>query len=377
MEIIFWLAVLGAGYSYLLYPLILIIIVAVRPERNVAWDAGATREISVIITAHNEAARIREKITDTLALLGSRQGEVIVVSDASNDGTDEIVAGIRDSRVRLVRQESRDGKESGQRLGISSAKGDILVFSDVATRIAPGSLEALLAAFDDPTVGAVSSEDRFVTSDGRLVGEGLYVRYEMWLRRLESRLAGLVGLSGSFFAARRKVCEHWRTDTPSDFTVALTCVRLGLRAVSNPDVVGIYTDLKQPADEYRRKRRTVVRGIAGLVTFREVLNPVRYGWFAFEAWSHKLLRWAVPWFLVLVFVSSGVLATANPWYGAFFAVQVVGYMLVAAAWFWPALRSIGLIRIAHYFVLVNVALADGLVRYLRGERIVTWNPSRR
>jgi hypothetical protein len=129
--------------------------------------------------------------------------------------TDALVLAFPDPRVRLVRQEERLGKEAGQARRIAEAKGEILVFADVATSISPGCLQAIFTRLADPAVGATSSEDRFETVDGRIVCEGLYVGYEMWLRRLESRSAGLVGLSGAFFAVRKElVRDDWHTDVP-------------------------------------------------------------------------------------------------------------------------------------------------------------------
>lgn len=379
MEILFWVALVGSLYSYALYPLLLLAILRVQGrDRDVQSerDAPGLPSLSFIITARNEGARIAAKLDDTLEQAPA-DAEVIVVSDASEDATDERVRHFADARVRLVRQHERRGKEAGQKLAIEAAQGEILVFSDVATRIAPGSIAALRRRFLDPTVGAVSSEDRFVTASGSVVGEGLYVRFEMWLRRLESRLAGLVGLSGSFFAARREICSEWPTDVQSDFTVALTCARRGLRAVSDPEVVGIYPDLQEAEDEYARKRRTVIRGIASLAASREVLNPFRYGWFAFQAWSHKVLRWAVPWFLMLLAATSLILAPTGKIYALALVAQLLGYGLVLSAWWRPALRDIAPLRIGFYFVQVNVAMADALLRFLRGERVVTWEPSKR
>jgi glycosyltransferase involved in cell wall biosynthesis len=380
MEILFWAALIGSAYSYVAYPLLLLLILRLRrpQDMNASHDGGSSPgpTLSFIITVRNEAGRILAKLEDTLAQAPA-DAELVVVSDASEDGTDEFVRSFADKRVRLVRQDERRGKEAGQKLGIEAARGDILVFSDVATRIAPGSIAGLRRRFLDPMVGAVSSEDRFVTSSGSMVGEGLYVRYEMWLRRLESRLAGLVGLSGSFFAVRREICAEWPVDVPSDFTVALTCVRRGLKAVSDPEVIGIYPDLKQAADEYARKRRTVIRGMAGLAAAREVLNPFRHGWFAFQAWSHKPLRWAVPWFLLLLAITSVILAPTGTFFALALYAQVLGYGLVLAAWALPSIRSIAPLRIGFYFAQVNLAMADALLRFLRGERVVTWEPSKR
>ena len=379
-EWVFWVSLLGAGYSYAIYPVLLLVLTrlpGVDKEGGETNSAESEAAVSFIVTARNEAARIEGKIRDLLSHAGGRPSEILVVSDASEDETDELVREIGDERVRLIRQEAREGKEAAQKRGIDAAKGDILVFSDVSTRIAPGSLDALMARFRDPGIGAVSSEDRFESPDGTLAGEGLYVRYEMWLRRLESRLAGLVGLSGSFFAVRRSICDEWRTDVPSDFTVALTCARRGLRAVSDPAVIGIYANLRNTADEYARKRRTILRGMAGLSAAREVLNPVAFGGFSWQVWSHKVLRWAVPWFLLLLFLSSCVLARGGGVPLVLLAGQAVGYGLAALASFSAAIQRLALARFAYYFCQVNLAMAEACLRFLRGERVVTWEPSRR
>lgn len=374
----FWTALAGGIYSYALYPALLFLLAVSRPSRDAGPSSQQLSSITVLITARNEAGRIESKLRDVLGQDYGGELEVVVVSDASEDATDSIVAGFDDPRVRLVRQDERLGKEAGQARGIRESRGEILVFTDVATKIQPGSFDTIAALLAEPGVGAVSSEDRFEAADGRLAGEGLYVRYEMWLRRLESRVAGLVGLSGSFFAVRKGVVEHdWRTDVPSDLTVALTCARKGLKAVSDPRVIGIYPDLKEPADEYARKRRTVLRGMAGLAAAREVLNPFKFGMFAFQAWSHKVMRWAVPWFLLLLFATSLVLAPQGGVYAALLVAQLFGYGLALFGWLRPAARSNGLVRLAFYFCQVNLAMADALLRFLRGERVVTWDPSRR
>ncbi|HEX5514513.1 MAG TPA: glycosyltransferase, partial [Gammaproteobacteria bacterium] len=207
MKALFWIGLFGALYSYFLYPLLLLLVSRKRP---LPPEPVALPRLSMIIAAHNEAHRIRDKLENCLDLdYPAEQLEILVASDASSDGTDEIVTSYASRGVRLVRATERRGKEWAQLLAVQAAAGEILVFSDVATMLAPEALRRLAADFADPRVGAVSSEDRFVAPDGRIVGEGLYVRYEMWLRRLESGVGGVVGLSGSFFAARREVCEDW------------------------------------------------------------------------------------------------------------------------------------------------------------------------
>lgn len=378
LTFLFWLLALAAIYSYFLYPLVLL--ARSSPQRPIP-DTSADKvlpKLSLIITAYNEQHRIQAKLDNALAVdYSAEQLEIIVASDCSDDDTDSIVAGYAGRGVRLVRAEQRLGKENAQLCAIREATGAILVFSDVATEMPVDALLKLARYFVDPSVGAVSSEDRFVSQEGKVAGEGLYVRYEMWLRRLESERAGLVGLSGSFFAARREVCEEWDIHSPSDFNTALNCARMGLRAVTAPDVLGYYRDLKDPAKEYQRKVRTVLRGITGLARHAEVLNPGRYGQFALQVISHKLMRWCVPWALLGALMINAVLAESSGFYNFLLWLQVAFYGVAIAAHLRPALQEQGLVRVIYFFVQVNVAIAQACWLYWSGTRMTVWQPSAR
>lgn len=377
---IFWVSFVGAAFSYFLYPLILAMLPArQRFQIPDSLDDEHLPHLTLIVTVHNEARRIGSKLADVAALDYPRDRlEILIASDVSTDETDDIIR-TAGHPVRLVRADERRGKEYAQWCAIREARGELLVFSDVATRMPADSLRNLARCFVDPNVGAVSSEDRFISKDGSIVGEGLYVRYEMWLRRLESGRAGLVGLSGSFFAARRHVCESWDTAAPSDFTVAFNCARLGHVAITSRDVVGIYSDVSDPQSEYRRKLRTVMRGITALVRHPYVLNPFRFGLFSFQVLGHKLMRWLVPWFLLVLFGTSVLLVLTTPaWiYSAALAAQVVFYTLVVLGACSTWLRSRAPIRIPYFFVEVNLAIAHATLLYLGGTRMTVWSPSRR
>jgi len=378
MEYLFYLTALLCAYSYFLYPLILKITPCRVFEAAEAGGAAELPGISLIITAHNEAGRIREKLENTLELdYPGDLLEVIVASDCSTDTTDGIVQSYSGKGVRLVRADERKGKEYAQLCAIREAAGAILVFSDVATRIPAEALRTLAREFASRQVGAVSSEDRFISNDGRVVGEGAYVRYEMWLRRLESCRGGLVGLSGSFFAARREICEAWDIYSPSDFNTALNCAKQGLVAVSCPDVVGIYHDVTAPGLEYRRKMRTVIRGITAIARHPEVLNPFVMGGFAFQVWSHKIMRWAVPWFMLAFAILTVLLQGQGVIYPLALAAQGLFYSLALAGWLSGRMRQFTLIRLVYFFVQTNLALAQATLAFMMGKRMTVWTPSSR
>ena len=156
----------------------------------------------------------------------------------------------------------RRGKESGQNEAVKRARGEILVFSDVATTLEKCGLTEIVANFADPQIGCVSSVDRLLTNgESQTGGEGLYVKYEMWLRTMESSVKSVVGLSGSFFAARKEVCFDFSTNMQSDFKTLLNSMKMGLRGISDPEAIGYYPDIKDKSREFDRKVRTVLRGL--------------------------------------------------------------------------------------------------------------------
>ncbi len=375
-EGMFWLLVLGGAYSYFIYPLALAVLRELIPVRVAPIGSARPVSMTLVITAYNEERRIRDKLENALSL--DYPGlEIIIASDCSSDRTDEIVREYTDRRVRLVRAPERLGKENAQGCAIREATGDVIVFSDVATRIETDALRKLAAYFEEATIGAVSSEDRFITQAGEVAGEGAYVRYEMWLRRMESSLAGLVGLSGSFFAARKRVCDEWDIHSPSDFNTALNCARKGLRAVTAPDVLGFYSDLKDPRKEYDRKVRTVLRGITAIARHPDALNVFRFGLFSWQVWSHKIMRWAVPFFAVALLASNLSLVGTGAFYALALVAQLAFYGLAFAAHVNERVKRHGAVRIVYFFLQANVAIADACWRFFSGERRTTWQPSAR
>jgi len=376
VEFIFWACVVAATYSYFWYPALLMVL----PSRKMAPSISnePVRRVAIIIAARNEAAKISAKLDNTLALdRANVELDVIVASDASDDATDDVVRTRESQGVRLVRSHVREGKEYAQGLAIAATDADVIVFTDVGTILPADAITHLLAAFSNPGVGAVSSVDRFIAENGSLEGEGAYVRYEMWLRDLETRFFSLVGLSGSFFAARRRVCQQWDNRIPSDFGTALNCARLGMRAISDREVVGYYKNLADPSKEYRRKVRTVMRGMNGLLVRREVLDFCKYGRFAFQLFSHKVMRWAAPWFLIGAMCANILLAPSSRAWQALLIAQAAMYISPLASSLVPALRRIGVIRICVYFVEVNAAMFHAAVLVLSGRTMLVWEPSRR
>jgi cellulose synthase/poly-beta-1,6-N-acetylglucosamine synthase-like glycosyltransferase len=376
IETVFWVSVGFVFYAYAGYPLLLMLIGLVRnrPVKKAPFQPT----VSFIITAYNEEKRIGEKLLNMLRQDYPRELlDLVVASDCSTDTTDDLVRSFESSGIRLVRSDTKGGKEAAQKLAVDSTSGEILVFSDTATMLEPTAITTIVKNFSDPTVGCVSSVDRFIDADGTVSGEGAYVRYEMLLRHLETRVNTLVGLSGSFFAARRSVCQGWAPDLQSDFNTLLNSVRAGLRGVADPESVGFYKNLSDQKKEYERKVRTIVRGISVFMRSLSLLNPFKYHLFAWQLFSHKLCRWLVPFAMIAALVANAVLAASSLFFQEILAAQVVFYAVALAYLATKRLPSFGMLRIPSFFVMVNLSILDAWIRYFRGERIVSWSPSKR
>jgi hypothetical protein len=222
----------------------------------------------------------------------------------------------------------------------------------------------------------VSTEDSLVDAAGNPTAEGLYVRYEMGVRRLESRFHSLVGLSGSCFAIRKELCTRWSAALASDFMGALRTARGGYRSIADSSVRGRFLAIKSPQAELQRKIRTFLRGITVLTSNLDLMNPVRYGRFAFQLASHKLLRFGAPFLLLAALATSGAL-WADPFYGGLFVFQVAFYLVGAVSGQVSTLQRYRLARVAHYFVMVQWAMLIAWIRYALGQQQVTWEPSKR
>lgn len=379
MEALFWISLALIAYPYFGYLLLLKILAPLigRPVRRAAHEPVVT----FIISAYNEERNMRRKLDNTLAIDYPRDKlEILVASDASTDRTDEIVSGYRAAGIELIQLSERSGKVAGQNAAIARARGEVLCFSDTRIMVTPDSIRAMMENLADPTVGCVSSQDRIVDESGEpdpKAGEGLYVRYEMALRRAEANLGSLVGASGSFYAVRKNLAEVWEPGLERDFLTPLKVAAAGFRTVHEPRAIGAYRALEEPQAEFRRKVRTVLRGMTVLFHMRGLLNPVRHPRVAWQLWSHKILRWTVPFLLVILLASSAVLAGQGPFYAVAFGAQMLLYALALAAYLNRRLETRLIFRVPLFFTNVNLSILVAWIRYLSGSRQVTWEPSRR
>lgn len=372
--------IVGA-YGYVGYPVILWLVTRARRRHFKDAPIESWPSVTVTVPVYNAVSNIRRTLKRLIELDYPRSLiQILVLSDASTDGTDDIVREFADRGVELLRAPERRGKTAAENAAVSLARGELIVNVDATVEVPPYSLKRLVAAFADPTVGVASGRDVNVGTDigGNSEGEAGYTGFEMWVRDLETAVGSIVGASGCFFAIRRDIHRNPLPPELSwDFASVLVARKLGYRSISVSDAVCLVPLTGQIKTEFRRKSRTMARGLSTLFHFAELMNPVRYGAFSLMLLSHKLLRW-LPYLLAPVaIVALLFLAFQNLLAAAALILIMAGSIAGIAALRYP--RSV----FAKPFALAAFAVAvftAGLLAWydaLRGERKVTWNPTPR
>jgi cellulose synthase/poly-beta-1,6-N-acetylglucosamine synthase-like glycosyltransferase len=377
-EIIFWLSAVALAYTYAGYPLLLLLMSRLRPRK--VERSAFEPFVSVIVTAYNEERDLTAKLENTLVLEYPRELlEVIVASDCSADRTDDIARAFGDRGVRLVRQPKRLGKTAAQNMAVAESRGEIILFSDATSLYQPDVLRVMMPSFADPTVGCVAGRLIYVDPAESRVGRGArsYWSYETFLKRHESRVCSLIGASGCLYAVRRSAYQPLYHEACSDFIIATKMVEQSLRAVYEPAAVCTEETNRQVDKELRMRVRVIAQTYTDLWRHRAMLNPFRSGFYAIQLLSHKVMRYAVPLFLIAILAASGFLSRHSVLYSIVFAAQVGCYLSALGAWL---LERVGvhsrMLALPQYFVLSNLAALIACYQFLRGERYAFWETNR-
>jgi cellulose synthase/poly-beta-1,6-N-acetylglucosamine synthase-like glycosyltransferase len=375
-ELLFWFFLLLILYTYFGYPALLFLVSLFnkRPVRK----GDITPSVSIIIAVYNEEKIIKEKIENALSLNYPQERlEIIVVSDCSTDSTEQIVNQFETKGIWFFPLKQRKGKGYAQKEGVDQSKGEILIFTDAAAFLEKNAIGNIIRNFADSKVGCVTSEDRVLPDEKKKSEEGSYVKYEMILRRLESKVCSVVGLSGSFFAVRRRLCEGWSSRYTSDFLLAIRSVVAGYRAVHDASSTAYYKTIPSFKHEFRRKVRTVATGLAVLIHNLHILNPLRFGFFSLEVVSHKLFRWLVPFFLLFLLLANIYALSESEFYLFFLIVQIVFYSVAGAVYLFPSLNKIRVFRVPSFFCLANLSVLVAWFEIMVGKTHFVWEPSQR
>jgi cellulose synthase/poly-beta-1,6-N-acetylglucosamine synthase-like glycosyltransferase len=373
MEVAFWVCVVWVVYAFVGYPLGVFLLA--RFVRRGVGKADATPSVTVLIAAYNEVRHIVATVVNKLEQdYPADRLNVVVVSDESEDGTDEAVRQLGENRVRLIRQTPRQGKTAGLNLAMPTIDSDIVVFSDANSIYAPDAVRQLVRNFADPEVGYVTGRMVYRSEDGSAVGEGCstFMRFENWLRGEETKLGSVVGVDGGVDAVRRDLYRPMGADQLPDFVLPLKVREQGYRVVYEPAALLGEDALAEPAAEFRMRVRVSLRALWTLWDLRGLLNPFRYGLFSWQLFSHKVLRYTAFLPLLALLPLSVALSGQGAVYQLAFLAQVVFYL---AALLGALAKSPGsLLGLPWYFVLVNVAAGKAFWKFLRGEKQVIWQP---
>jgi cellulose synthase/poly-beta-1,6-N-acetylglucosamine synthase-like glycosyltransferase len=378
-RILFWASVLTVLCTYLLFPLLVLVRALVRARPHASADIRPS--VSMVIAAHNEAAGIGAKLENVLSLdYPPDRLEVVIASDGSDDGTDEIVQRYVDRGVRLLSL-PRQGKAPALNAAVGAARGEILVFSDANSLYAQDAIAALMRPFADPLVGGVAGDQRYVADgagDAIAAGEQRYWNVDRMLKTAESRAGNVISATGAIYAVRRSLVRPVPDGVTDDFFTSTGVIAQGYRLVFAPDAVAFEPVAGSAELEFGRKVRVITRGLRGVLLRRELLDPRWHGFYAVQLLGHKVLR------RLMVF-PLGVAAATSPllWRrGRIYRVATVlqaGFYGLGAMGMLLARRPIGrrkALVFPAFFCFVNVAALKAAWNVFRGRRIDRWEPRR-
>jgi cellulose synthase/poly-beta-1,6-N-acetylglucosamine synthase-like glycosyltransferase len=376
LEELFWICAGLSFYVYFGYPLILFL----SGRRNTSSVVNLRLPtVSLIISAYNESKVIQSKLENTLALNYPEDLlEIVVISDCSDDGTDEIVQRFPDARIRLVRQAKRLGKSAGLNLGVPNTSGQILVFSDANALYEPLAVRRLVRHFSDPKVGYVVGNSRYLEDSHSQAeeAEGCYWKFETWLKQSESRCYSVVGADGAIYAIRRELYAPLRPTDISDFLNPLQIVDKGFVGVFEPTAISFERASGSFEQEFHRKTRIISRSLGALVRVPGVLNPFKNSRHWFMLMSHKVLRWFTPFYMMALLAIS-IMLWEIPTYGTIAILQLSFYSCALVGWFSRGrLATFKVFYFPYYFCLVNLASLVGIFRWVSGDLRATWMPAR-
>ena len=389
-ELVFWGAALLLVHTYFLYPLVLLLLDGVaqvranlrffqrgEERRRPRAGLGGEPAVSLVVAAYNEASCIREKIANSLSLdYPKERFELLIGSDGSTDGTDGLISSTTDGRVRLSAA-PRAGKTSVLNRCIPVAKGDIVILSDANTMIDAAAIRRLVRHFDDPEVGAVCGRLKLYNRVRKDYEESAYWAYESVLKFLEGKRGAVMGANGGLYAIRRTLFTALPATTiVDDFVIPLRILEMGFKVSYEPEAIAFEETTEDYDKEFGRRARIAAGNFQSLRLLPGLLLPTA-GFRSFAFWSHKVLRWCAPALMALA-LGSNLFLWSHPFFRLTLCLQLLFYALAVAGragWGHGKLRRAA--SVASYFVTMNLAIAVGFWRFLRGSQRAAWDRTAR
>lgn len=375
-KVLFFINIFMIFYVYAGYPVCIWLLS--RLVRKRVSKAACEPYVSILIAAYNEEKHIGQTIANKLGLdYPENKLEVIVISDESTDKTDELVKGFKENNVKFLCQKPRAGKTSALNQAVPHANGEILVFSDANSIYAPDALKHIVANFHDHQVGYVTGKMIYTNPDSTTIGDGCssYMKYENFLRNLETKIGSVVGVDGGIDAMRKSIHTKLNPDQLPDFVQPLKVIEQGYRVVYEPKALLEESALSMSKDEYRMRVRVSLRAFWALFDMRHLLWGKAGFMYAWQLWSHKVLRYLCFIFLLGAYTANVVLLTEALFYKVVFVIQTACYggAFVAVFLEWRKCQ-ISLLYFLHYFLLLNVASGHAFLKFILGKKQVVWEP---
>lgn len=388
LTVAFWILLIILVYTYIGYPVILWVLVQIKkkflPDKN-RYNWQYEPEVCLFVTAYNEKDFVRQKVENSLKLdYPHEKVQYLWVTDGSDDETPDLLRQYPHNEV--YHNPERRGKMHAMNRGMNYVKAPVVIFSDTNTLLNRNAIREIVACFSVDRIGCVAGEKRIVEHSADIAsaaGEGLYWKFESWIKKLDAELNSAVGAVGELFAIRRELFEEVESDTIlDDFIISLRIARKGYKIAYTPGAYAEETASLNVKEELKRKIRIAAGGMQSFLRLKSLLNPFRFGVLSWQFFSHKVMRWTLaPISLFLLFIINGLLIARNDipnFYHFFFYLQLICYLLAIFGWIFENQRlRMKMLFAPYYFVSINYASVLGIFRYFRGKQSVQWEKSKR
>lgn len=391
LQFLFWLGLALIFYTYLGYGILLYFILKIKAlfQTKTSEKESFTKEdlpkISLVIPAYNEKEYLQIKVWNSMTLhYPEDKLEIVFVTDGSNDGTPCLLR--QYPQVRVLHQDARKGKIAAMNRAMKLIENPIVVFSDANTILHPKTLLEIAKHYYDPKVGAVAGEKRIhakATDEASGAGEGIYWRYESKLKQMDSALYSVVGAAGELFSIRKELFEEVPGDAIlDDFIISLRVAQKGYTVKYEPRAYAVESASASVGEEIKRKIRISAGGIQSILWLSALLNPFKYGTLTFQYVSHRVLRWTLtPLALLWVLITNGLLAWhTSGLFDVLWILQLTFYLLGFTGWLLERQKlklKLKAFFIPFYFLMMNVCVYLGFLRFIRGNQSVIWEKAKR
>jgi cellulose synthase/poly-beta-1,6-N-acetylglucosamine synthase-like glycosyltransferase len=390
--VLFWILLALLVYAYAGYALLLFGIVIlkrlIQRKREIHAPEDYEPTVCLFVTAYNEKDFVRQKVENSLSLdYPKEKMQFLWVTDGSDDGTPDLLKAWPEAEVHHLPE--RRGKMHAMNRGVKFVKSEIIVFSDTNTILGKRSIREIVACFADEKVGCVAGEKRIIEKQSDAAagaGEGIYWKYESWVKKLDAELNSAVGAVGELFAIRTELFQEVEPDTLlDDFIISLRIAAKGYRIAYSPEAYAEEAASLNLAEEKKRKIRIAAGGVQTVIRLRRLLNPFKYGVLSWQYFSHKVLRWTLaPLSLFLILVFNILIVWQNQswgqpsFYTLFLYLQIFLYLLALVGWYFENKKlHLKILFVPYYFLFVNFNAIRGMIRYFKGKQSVTWEKSKR